>query len=82
MKLALVNVFKDSGAPPMGLVYIATYLKEYANFEDTKIIDTNVHDVWYELKRYQPDLIGISAMSNQIQREDLKFWRKLLKTGV
>lgn len=81
MKLALVNVFKDSGAPPMGLVYIAT-LKEYANFEDTKIIDTNVHDVWCELKRYQPDLIGISAMANQIQREDLKFWRKLLKTGV
>lgn len=63
MKLALVNVFKDVGAPPMGLVYIATYLKEYANFEDTKIIDTNVHDVWYELKRYHPDLIGISAMT-------------------
>jgi radical SAM superfamily enzyme YgiQ (UPF0313 family) len=63
MKLALVNVFKDFGAPPMGLVYLATYLKEYANFEDTKIIDVNVHDVFHELKRYKPDLIGISAMT-------------------
>ena len=63
MKLALVSVFEDMGAPPMGLVYIATYLKKYANFENTKIIDANVHDIWYELKKFKPDLIGISSMT-------------------
>ncbi len=63
MKLSLVNILDVPEVPPMGLAYIATYLREYMGFENTEIIDTNVENVWNGIKRYKPDVIGISSMT-------------------
>ena len=63
MKLALVNILDVAEVPPMGLVYIATYLREHFGFENTKIIDINAENVWNGIKRYKPDVIGISSMT-------------------
>ena len=63
MKLALVNILDVAEVPPMGLAYIATYLREYMGFENTKIIDINAENVWNGIKRYKPDVIGISSMT-------------------
>ncbi|MFC1786429.1 B12-binding domain-containing radical SAM protein [Halobacteriota archaeon] len=63
MKIALVNVLDVPEVPPMGLAYIATYLREYGSFENTKIIDANVENVWDGIKIYKPDVIAISSMT-------------------
>jgi radical SAM superfamily enzyme YgiQ (UPF0313 family) len=62
-KLALVNILDVSEVPPLGLAYIATYLREHLGFENTKIIDINAENVWRGIERYKPDLIGISSMT-------------------
>lgn len=63
MKLALVNILDVPEVPPMGLAYIATYLREYTGFENTKIIDINAENVWNGIKSYKPDVIGVSSMT-------------------
>jgi anaerobic magnesium-protoporphyrin IX monomethyl ester cyclase len=63
MKLALVNILDVPEVAPTGLAYLATYLREYMGFENTKIIDTNAENVWTEIKRYKPDVIGMSSMT-------------------
>jgi anaerobic magnesium-protoporphyrin IX monomethyl ester cyclase len=63
MKLALVNILDVPEVAPTGLAYIATYLREYLGFENTKIIDINAENVWNGIKRYNPDVIGISSMT-------------------
>jgi len=63
MKLALVNILDVSEVSPMGLAYIATYLREHMGFENTKIIDINAENVWKGIKRYSPDVVGISSMT-------------------
>jgi len=71
MKLALVSV-KQMGvefptSTPLGLVSIATYVKEKGGFSDIKIIDLNFDDKDAVLG-YTPDLIGISAMTVDYSR--------------
>ncbi|MBN1557525.1 MAG: radical SAM protein [Lentisphaerae bacterium] len=61
MKLALVNMTPGETEPPLGLAYIAAYLREYAGFDGTVIIDEA--DPLAGLRRERPDLIGISALS-------------------
>lgn len=66
MKLALVNTVRSnlrSSQSPLGLAYIATYLKEYLGFENTRIVDGNVEDILKELYKYNPDVAGISSMT-------------------
>lgn len=63
MKLGLINLVSEGQSPPMGLVSIATYLKEYMNFENIRIIDINVEDALNGVKKYNPDVVGISSMT-------------------
>jgi len=63
MRLALVNLMKVPEVPPTGLMYIATYLREYMGFDNSRIIDVNVEDVRKELRKYKPDVVGISSMT-------------------
>src|SRR4030067_2878489 len=66
MKLALINTVRSnlrSSQSPLGLAYIATYLKEYIGFENTRIIDGNVEDILKEIYKYKPDVAGISSMT-------------------
>ena len=61
MKLALVNLPSHEDDPPLGLAYIAAYLREYAGFRDTVIVDED--DPLSALRRLKPDLVGISCLS-------------------
>jgi len=53
--------------PPLGLLYIAGYLKKYSDHQ-LKIIDAQIEKLTYsqlksEIKNYCPDIVGISAMT-------------------
>ena len=62
-KLALVNIIEDKNVYPFNLAYIATYLKEYLNFKNTRIIDINCEDPLTEIVNHNPNLIGISSLT-------------------
>lgn len=64
IKIALISFQCDADrVPPMGLVYLATYLRDRAGIKNIKIIDKNFHDVDSEAAKYSPDIIGIAAMT-------------------
>ncbi|MEK9184083.1 MAG: radical SAM protein [Patescibacteria group bacterium] len=53
--------------PPLGILYVAGYLKKYSNHE-LKIIDAQVERMSYselqkEIKKFAPDVIGVTAMT-------------------
>ncbi len=61
MKLALVSLERKEPDPPLGLAYIASYLRRYGNFDNTAIVDKE--DQMKRLKKEKPDAVGISAMT-------------------
>ncbi len=61
MKLALVNLNRDYGDPPLGLMYIASYLRKHGNFDNTVIVDKE--DVMKAIKREKPDAVAFSSMT-------------------
>ncbi|MFC1756655.1 B12-binding domain-containing radical SAM protein [Patescibacteria group bacterium] len=53
--------------PPLGLLYLAGYLKKHSNHE-LKIIDAQVEKLNYQklqekIKKYSPDVVGITTMT-------------------
>jgi len=63
MKLALIILGTPYDAiPPIGLVSIYSYIKKHSEGVDIKIIDLNF-DGLEKIESYQPDIIGVSAMS-------------------
>ena len=53
--------------PPLGILYLAGYLKKYSN-HDLKIIDAQVEKLGYldlqkRIKKFSPNVIGITAMT-------------------
>ena len=64
MKLTLVSVQKGGEAVlPLGLISIATYLKEKVGLTETRVIDANFQNPYEELRSVKADIIGISAVS-------------------
>jgi radical SAM superfamily enzyme YgiQ (UPF0313 family) len=66
MKITLINATKTGDIiPPLGLLSIAGYLlaSEVLSSENVQILDVNRADPLRELKSFNPDLIGISAMT-------------------
>lgn len=65
MKLALINLnrYNDGDTPPLNLISIATYLNKNCDFCEIKIFDVNFEDVVESIKEFDPDLIGLSAMT-------------------
>jgi len=61
MKLALVSLERNEPDPPLGLAYIASYLRKYGNFDNTIIVDKE--DQMKRLLREKPDVIGIGSMT-------------------
>ena len=61
MKLVLVCIEQSSNSPPLGLAYIAGYLRKYG-FNDIKIVDKE-EDFVKAVVDEKPDVVGISAMS-------------------
>ena len=53
--------------PPLGLLYLAGYIKKYSNHE-LKIIDAQVekmdyHQLEEEIQKFNPNIVGITAMT-------------------
>jgi len=68
-KLALINPIVSSFGekdeqhdPPLGLAYLASYLRRYLNFDNTVIIDKE-KNLLEAIKREKPDIVGITSMS-------------------
>jgi len=66
MKLALVSLERNEPDPPMGLAYIASYLRKYGNFDNTVIVDKE--DPIKRLRKEKPDLIGVGSMTYEFPR--------------
>jgi radical SAM superfamily enzyme YgiQ (UPF0313 family) len=77
MKLALVSLELNSADPPLGLAYLASYLRKYGNFTNIVIIDKE--DPIAALRREKPDLVGISAMTYEFPRAK-KFAQEVKRT--
>ena len=54
------------GDPILGLAYIASYIRQYGNFNNTKIIDKE--NPIERIKKEKPDLIGISALTHEFPK--------------
>ena len=62
----------DSSVPPLGLLYIASYINKYSNKFSVKVIDVPVEKLTIEeilkiVNRFKPLAIGISSMTPQLQ---------------
>lgn len=82
-RLALISLQADAErTPPLGLVYLATYLNKTLGMpkENIRIFDKNYHNLEKEVLDFNPDLIGIGAMSVYYQNA-VKFasWIKTIK---
>jgi len=75
MKIALVSTTQKSGCPPIGLVYLASYIQNHTQYK-VDIIDTNYRDIFRaDYSKY--GLIGISAMTvNYTKALELANWIK------
>src|SRR4030043_2412892 len=62
MKIAFVSVYPCI-QPPIGLASLATYIREKTGFTDMRIIDRNFEDPVMSSIKYNPDIIGVSAMT-------------------
>ena len=77
MKLALVSVDAVEALPPLGLGYLASYLRKYGNFHNTALIDKE--NLFNGIKKEKPDVVGIScttldfmkswALAKQVKQE-------------
>ena len=61
MQIALVSTTQKSGCPPIGLVYLASYIQSYTQYK-VDIIDHNYQDI-FKVDYSQYDLVGINAMT-------------------
>lgn len=72
-RLVLVSLQND--APPLGLAYIASYLKEYGGFTDIKIITNSwnekVSKIFNKIRRSSPDIVGIGCISPEFNKATL-----------
>ena len=62
----------DSSVPPLGLLYIASYINKYSNKFRVKVIDIPVEKLTIKeivkiVNRFKPLAIGISSMTPQLQ---------------
>jgi len=69
MKLALDNLDKKLGDPPLGLVYITSYVREYSRFKNNIII-VDKENILKRIRIERPDIVGISSMSYQFSEAD------------
>jgi radical SAM superfamily enzyme YgiQ (UPF0313 family) len=85
IKISLVSLQNDAErVPPVGLVYIATYLQEILELtkKNIRIVDRNYFDVMGEIRKFNPDIIGISAMTINYQdaisfASEIKKWKNI-----
>jgi len=52
----------NEGHPPLGLGYIASYLRKYADIKDIAIVEKD-DDLFGSIVRQRPDIVGIGSVS-------------------
>lgn len=69
MKLALCHLesFDYKAHPPLGLAYIASYLKKYADFDNISIL-VKKSDMANSVIDQKPDVLGISAVTLEFDK--------------
>ena len=84
MKIALINIAQDMESPPIGLLYLATYLHKKIPQARIKIIDINFEDIVESTIKFNPDFIGISAFTVKynIARNYAKKIKEFLKVPI
>jgi radical SAM superfamily enzyme YgiQ (UPF0313 family) len=66
IRIALISLQKDAErVPPIGLVYLATYLNERCGIkkENIRVLEPNYCDINEELNNFKPHIFGFSAMT-------------------
>lgn len=66
IKIALISLQKDAErVPPVGLIYLATYLRDITGIkgDNIKIFDSNFSDIETELEKFSPHIIGFTSMT-------------------
>jgi radical SAM superfamily enzyme YgiQ (UPF0313 family) len=63
MKLALVCLDREEPDPPLGIAYIASYIRKYSDFDNIVIVDKE--DPIKRIKKEKPDIVGISSMTHE-----------------
>lgn len=68
MKLALVSLPKNEFRyPPIGLLRIATFLRNNIANLEIKLIDNTFEDIYLELDNFSPDIIGLTTFTSYYQ---------------
>lgn len=63
MKLALVNWWPEPAVyPPLGLGYIASYIKKYGGGWDIRIFDSEISP-FRSILEFRPDIIGLTSVT-------------------
>lgn len=70
MRFTLVNINKlhsSEVVAPLGLCFIASYLKKYGGFGDTTIVDPNTENIYAAIKKNKPDIVGVSSVTQNFE---------------
>ena len=73
MKLFLINPdYMLYGDPPLGLAYLAAYIREKCPFIEIKILDQLTHEqILKKINQQKPGVIGITAVSSNYYKAKL-----------
>ncbi len=64
IKIALVSFQNDvEKVPPIGLVYLATYIRDKCGIKNIKIIDKNFDRIEEKIEDFSPNIIGMGPMT-------------------
>ncbi|MBU4346030.1 MAG: B12-binding domain-containing radical SAM protein, partial [Candidatus Omnitrophica bacterium] len=85
LRICLVNSRLEGPYPPLGIGYIASYLRKYGKDKyDIKIVDGNCcRDILKEVYKINPEIIGFTALSPQIKEAvdlswQIRKWKKTI----
>ncbi|MDD5416959.1 MAG: cobalamin-dependent protein, partial [Candidatus Aenigmarchaeota archaeon] len=69
MKFTLTHISteKISGQPPLGIGYLASYIRKYSPNIDVSIVDKE-KNTFEAIKREKPDVVGISSVTKEFAR--------------
>ncbi len=79
LKVALVSLQQDAERiPPVGLVYIATYIRDVVGLrnENIKILEKNYSNIEEDLEKFSPDIIAFTSMTVEYGKI-IKFAKKI-----
>jgi len=68
MELVLTSLSTGrEGHPPLGMCYVASYLKKYLNFDSIAVVEKE-QNLLEQIKKHRPEIVGISSVSLEFNR--------------